>query len=461
MQLKDEIRIKTWFLTGLLIFLFLFSFNRFNTFFNMMYSILFFLLKSFSDADLFYRFLIIYMISLNEFVPFLLFLFSFIYILIKLRWEGQNFPKLSEVYPEEYDFIKWLSFRVGFLKPPKCLLSPNPVPNAYVYGLSSDNAKLFITTGFLRAYDFQEKQAILYHELFHIKNGDLPFLMIGPVLSTALKIWGLLLIFLSFLMIVYHAIYTGITTSYTISLIQNSLVTFFVFIIIPLGLISSVFKDRELLADEACVQIMESSEPLKAILRDDGKRSFLASIISLFTTHPSPESRLLRLEEISKQGYGFLRYGTYFWITITSTILEKAFADYLGSSQSWIFVLFPLLKSLIVWTLPGIILFIVYLPLHWQIDLGEWRTQGKLFAEIAIFTPILVILNEMLAYRIVPFFGLISIFPKFAFETIGDMSLYLMGAFIILNAAVSIFLHLAVILYFTLKRYFGEKLEKN
>ncbi|MDI6691667.1 MAG: M48 family metalloprotease, partial [Candidatus Bathyarchaeota archaeon] len=77
--------------------------------------------------------------------------------------ESEN-PKLHEV-------VENLSRKSG-IKKPRLMLAQIPIPNAFAYGSPIAGNRVAVTTGLLKTLDFEEVEAVIGHELGHLKHRD-------------------------------------------------------------------------------------------------------------------------------------------------------------------------------------------------------------------------------------------------------------------------------------------------
>ncbi|MBI2067705.1 MAG: M48 family metallopeptidase, partial [Deltaproteobacteria bacterium] len=71
------------------------------------------------------------------------------------------------------------------LKPPKVFVIHSPASNAFATGRSPDKASIAITTGLMERLNREELQAVIGHEMGHIKNFDTRFAILMAVLVGA------------------------------------------------------------------------------------------------------------------------------------------------------------------------------------------------------------------------------------------------------------------------------------
>jgi heat shock protein HtpX len=87
--------------------------------------------------------------------------------------ESEN-PKLHEV-------VENLSRKSG-IKKPRLMLAQIPIPNAFAYGSPIAGNRVAVTTGLLKTLDFEEVEAVIGHELGHLKHRDVQVMMFVSLL---------------------------------------------------------------------------------------------------------------------------------------------------------------------------------------------------------------------------------------------------------------------------------------
>ncbi len=79
--------------------------------------------------------------------------------------------------PGLYQTVENLSRKSG-ISTPKLMLAQIPVPNAFAYGSPLSGSRVAVTSGLLQSLDAGEVEAVLGHELGHIKHHDVQAMMI-------------------------------------------------------------------------------------------------------------------------------------------------------------------------------------------------------------------------------------------------------------------------------------------
>jgi heat shock protein HtpX len=83
--------------------------------------------------------------------------------------------------PELHQIVENLSKKSG-LSIPKLMLAQIPLPNAFAYGSPLSGTRVAVTQGLLDSLDSGEVEAVLGHELGHIKHRDVQVMMVASFL---------------------------------------------------------------------------------------------------------------------------------------------------------------------------------------------------------------------------------------------------------------------------------------
>ena len=73
--------------------------------------------------------------------------------------------------PELYRLVEKLAANAGLPMPKVCIIN-SEVPNAFATGRNPSHAAVAVTTGIMRALDYNELSGVLAHELSHVKHRD-------------------------------------------------------------------------------------------------------------------------------------------------------------------------------------------------------------------------------------------------------------------------------------------------
>ncbi len=93
--------------------------------------------------------------------------------------------RVKEVKPQEdpilYDMVDRLS-KKSSIKKPKLMKAKMAIPNAFAYGSPLTGSKVAVTTGLLETLDLDEVEAVIGHELGHLKIRDVLVMMFVSIL---------------------------------------------------------------------------------------------------------------------------------------------------------------------------------------------------------------------------------------------------------------------------------------
>jgi heat shock protein HtpX len=88
---------------------------------------------------------------------------------VRAMKEGEN--------PQLHQMVSDLSKKSG-ISTPKLMLSQIPLPNAFAYGSPLTGSRVAVTDGLLKSLDSGEVEAVLGHELGHLKHRDVQVMMV-------------------------------------------------------------------------------------------------------------------------------------------------------------------------------------------------------------------------------------------------------------------------------------------
>lgn len=95
--------------------------------------------------------------------------------------------------PRLHEMIENLSRKSG-IKKPRLMLAQIPIPNAFAYGSPIAGNRVAVTKGLLKTLQSEEVEAVIGHELGHLKHRDLQIMMFVSVLPALLYYIGYSLI---------------------------------------------------------------------------------------------------------------------------------------------------------------------------------------------------------------------------------------------------------------------------
>ena len=214
--------------------------------------------------------------------------------------------------PKLYNLLENLCISRG-ISMPKLKIADDDALNAFATGLNEKQYSITVTRGLMNALNNAELEAVLGHELTHVRNGDVRMLVIAVVIAGAISFFGEMIFRLFFQNAFYGGFRrrgggdsdrkggAGLAIIIAIALI---VVAWILSIVIRFAL----SRQREYLADAGSVELTKNPDAMISALRKIEGRGELASANSavmemcidnprqgfadLFATHPSVESRV-------------------------------------------------------------------------------------------------------------------------------------------------------------------------
>jgi heat shock protein HtpX len=227
--------------------------------------------------------------------------------------------------PRLYNLLENLCISRG-IPMPKLKVMDSPALNAFATGLNPRQYAVTVTTGLLKALNDQEIEAVLGHELTHIKNGDVQLMVVAVIIAGVVGFFGELF-FRLFTNLSWNSAGSGWSSSSSSSSDSSSsssdrkssgggaiiVIIIAVALIVLAWLLSQVVKlalsrSREFLADAGSVELTKNPDAMISALRKIENRGELPGATSavmelcvdnprqgfadLFATHPSVQSRV-------------------------------------------------------------------------------------------------------------------------------------------------------------------------
>ena len=215
-----------------------------------------------------------------------------------------------EQYPRLHEIVERLSANNGIPKP-KVAIVNSVVPNAFATGKSPKSSLVAVTSGILDLLDDDELEAVIGHELSHVRSRDVLVLTLASVFS--MVAWYL----------VQFGFFGGLqgrgrnASGGTAIVILVALITWVVSFLI----IRAISRYREYSADRSGAIMTGKPDKLaSALLKISGKMGNIptkelenvqklnaffiipalsgSSIANLFSTHPPVEKRVQKLREM-------------------------------------------------------------------------------------------------------------------------------------------------------------------
>jgi len=227
--------------------------------------------------------------------------------------------------PRLYNLLENLCISRGITMP-KLKIMESPALNAFATGLNPRQYSVTVTTGLLAALNDKEIEAVLGHELTHIKNGDVQLMVVAVIIAGVVGFFGELFfrLFTNFSWSSGGGSWSSGSSSSSRSSSSSSdskssgggaviVIIIAVVLIVVAWLMSQVVKlalsrSREYLADAGSVELTKDPDAMISALRKIEGRGELPGATSavmelcvdnpregfadLFATHPSVQSRV-------------------------------------------------------------------------------------------------------------------------------------------------------------------------
>ncbi|HKQ22251.1 MAG TPA: zinc metalloprotease HtpX [Nitrososphaeraceae archaeon] len=215
-----------------------------------------------------------------------------------------------EEYPKLHEIVERLSTKNGLPKPKVAMVNSN-VPNAFATGKSPKSSLVAVTTGLLELLDDDELEAVIGHELTHVRSRDVLVLTLASLFSTVA--WYLM----------QFGFYGGLQTRDRNSAGSGVIVLLVAIVtwVVSFLIIRAISRYREYSADRGGAIMTGKPDKLAtALLKISGKIKVIppnelknvqklnaffiipalsgSSIANLFSSHPPVEKRVQKLEEM-------------------------------------------------------------------------------------------------------------------------------------------------------------------
>ncbi|MBW4652032.1 MAG: M48 family metalloprotease [Kaiparowitsia implicata GSE-PSE-MK54-09C] len=222
-------------------------------------------------------------------------------------------PTPRDAAPELYDRIAALSDRAG-LPMPTLYLVPSESPNAFATGRDPNHAAIALTEGIIKLLPADELDAVIAHELTHVRNRDTLTQAVAGTLAGSLTYLGRILTLGALYLPMARVGRRG----------NNPIAILFLLVVAPLtaGVIRmAISRTREYAADAGAAEITENPLALVRALETleatgqkipiHGNPAFAPlfivnpltkeGLMTMFMTHPPTEDRIKRLKEMAEK----------------------------------------------------------------------------------------------------------------------------------------------------------------
>jgi heat shock protein HtpX len=245
-----------------------------------------------------------------------------IYAIISSRRIVARMTGAQELAPEQLRPLRRLvenvSIAAGLPVTPEVRIVDDPAPNAFAAGIRPQTSYLGVTTGLLRVMPKRELEAVLGHEISHVRNRDTYLMTMATIFAGVIA----LIADIGFRMLLYGGGRSrrGGGAIVIVLAVVGLLLAPYAALLLKL----SLSRRREFLADAGSAELLNDPEAMALALRRlqldtttvayadasvahlwvesptsrvESERRGVLALSSLFDTHPPLEQRIAALEE--------------------------------------------------------------------------------------------------------------------------------------------------------------------
>jgi len=194
---------------------------------------------------------------------------------------------------ELFQRTKTLSNLIGLKKQPQILLEESNKALCMVFGTFLGQNHMLVSTGLLENLKSPELDAVLLHELSHIKNRDVGIATWGDYLKNVIKYAIVAILALRIAVVVVDAAY-GFTPDIVGAFIDLPLMIIST-LVVPVLVINSGLRKRELLADARASLFLNGSSGLKSAMT----RTVLINYKALSSSGTTAKEKQKRIRRFS------------------------------------------------------------------------------------------------------------------------------------------------------------------
>ncbi len=224
-------------------------------------------------------------------------------------------PADKAEFPHFVNSVEALAL-AGGMPVPRAYVVDDPAPNAFATGRDPEHAVVCVTTGLLKILDRQELEGVIAHEMSHIKNYDIRFMMLVAVLVGAIALMADWFWWSGRLGVLEDRRDRGGGQAQAIFYLIGIALA----ILAPISAImiqAAISRRREYLADasgammtrfpdglaDALEKISSNRQPMESANKATAHLFIVnplsgATVANLFSTHPPIEDRVQRLREM-------------------------------------------------------------------------------------------------------------------------------------------------------------------
>jgi heat shock protein HtpX len=216
----------------------------------------------------------------------------------------------SQVYARVFPLVQSLTQRMG-LPMPRLWLIPDESPNAFATGRNPEHASVAFTAGILKLMNDQELEGVVAHELGHVKNRDILTSSVAATIAAAITL------------VARMALWFGGGRDDEEE--RSPWAAIMMLILAPIAAMliqMAISRTREYAADQTSAEVTHNPNELIAALNKLetwSKRIPMSdvnpatahlfivkpfsgqSFMRMFSTHPSTEDRIARLQSLQRR----------------------------------------------------------------------------------------------------------------------------------------------------------------
>jgi heat shock protein HtpX len=225
-----------------------------------------------------------------------------------VAWATDAQDVTRESHPELYRLTENLCISRG-MRVPKLQIIDTPALNAFASGVNDAQYTVTVTTGLMEALDKAELEAVVAHELTHIRNGDVRLMIFAILIAGIFAFFGE--------MILRRGFRIGSSSSDEKGSGRGAAMIIAVVIILVAWFLSvvirfSLSRTREFLADAGAVELTKNPDAMISALLKISGRADIEGVPSgimdmciendpgdfadIFSTHPSISKRVQALQ---------------------------------------------------------------------------------------------------------------------------------------------------------------------
>ena len=233
---------------------------------------------------------------------------------LTLKMAGAK-PADKQKYPELYNTVEGLALATQ-VPTPKIYIINDPNPNAFATGRNRKASAIAVTTGLLGMMNRRELQGVLAHEMSHVADNDVQFMMVAIIFAGAIGIIAAILRGMFWFggvgnnrqnggILILIAIVVGVLAPIFAALVQLAISRRREYMADANG--ARLIRDPQGLVD-ALTKIKDYSassqaQPVKAANEVNGSMYFAnpfkgKSLMNIFSTHPPIDERINRLKKM-------------------------------------------------------------------------------------------------------------------------------------------------------------------